>query len=210
MMRWILPLVLFAGAGLARADDKKPTAPKPEPEATPLELTITGKTTKYTLDTGGMSAAEYKKNIETAAAAKGRVRLPAAPAVDLTLEIKNTSDKAVTVWTSGDPVVLTLTVKGKGAINAQWAGPMTLEFRLPKGVEIEAGKTHTIAIKSLTSGVRGNTHFAYWTEPGEYELVAALKTGMNPAPKGAKEAMDGFGQVTVTSPAFKVTVEEKK
>ena len=40
--------------------------------------------------------------------------------------------------------------------------------------------------------------------------MATLKTGMNPPPKGAKEGMDGFGIVTVTSPAFQVTVEEKK
>ena len=210
MSRWILPLVLFAGAGMARAEDKKPDSPKPDPETTPLELKITGKATKYTLDTGGQTAAEYKKAIEAAAAAKGRVRLPAAPAVDLMLEIKNTSDKAVTVWVAGDPVVLTLTLKGKSTINAQSLGPMTLEFRLPKGVEIEAGKTHAVALNALTSGIRGVTHHAYWTEPGEYELVATLKTGVSPAPKGAKEAMDGFGQVTVTSPAFKVTVEEKK
>jgi hypothetical protein len=207
MVRWILPLMLFAVAGSAPADDKKPAPPKPDPETTPLELKITGKTTKFPAPA---DADALKKQVTAAQNAKFGGKLPPAPAVDLTLEIKNTSDKPVTVWTTGDPVVLTLMLKGQGAINVQSGGPMTLEFRIPKGIEIAAGKTHEIPIKSLRSGVRGVTHYAYWTEPGEYELVATLRTGMNPAPKGAKESMDGFGQVTVASPALKVTVEEKK
>jgi len=209
MLRGILSLALAAGfASFTAAQDKKEDKPKAEPEGTPLELTVTGRTTKYTLDTGGMSAADYKKMVEDAA--KGKVKLPAAPTVDLAVEIKNTSDKTVKVWNKGDPVVLTLELKGKGAVNADRFGPMTLEFRIPEAVEIEAGKTHSIPVKSLTSGMRGTTKMAYWTEPGEYELVATLKTGMNPAPKGAKEGMNGFGVVTLTSAPFKLTVEEKK
>lgn len=211
MGRSILAVVTVLGfAGFGATEDKKPEKPKTVPEGTPLEVTITGKTTKTTLDTGGLSAAEYKQKIEDAVKAKGRVALPAAPAVELALEIKNTSDKAVKVWTKGDPVVLTLELKGKGAVNANRFGPMTLEFRLPNAVEIEAGKAVTVPIKSLASGMRGASKVAYWTEPGEYELVATLATGMSPAPKGAKEGMDGFGVVSVTSPAFKITVEEKK
>ena len=32
-----------------------------------------------------------------------------------------------------------------------------------------------------------------WTEAGGYELVATLKTGVSPAPKGAKDAGEGDG-----------------
>jgi hypothetical protein len=207
MVRSILSLALVAGfTGSGRGEDK----PKADPEGTPLELTITGKTAKYTLDTGGMTAAEYKKMIEGAAKGKGFGKPPATPAVDLVVEIKNTSDKPVNVWVKGDTVTLTLELKGKGAVNAPYRGPVTLEFRIPEAVEIAAGKTHTIPVKSLTSGFRGFGHYAYWTEPGDYELIATLQTGMNPPPKGAKEGMDGFGMVKVVSPAFKVTVEEKK
>lgn len=213
MLRRILPVALIFGlAGIAGAQDKKKedAKPKADPEGTPLELSVGGKTTKYALETGGMSAADYKKSIEDAAKKKGFGKLPAAPAVDLTVEIKNTSDKPVNVWHKGDPVVLVLELKGKGAVNADFNGPMTLEFRLPEAVEIAAGKSHTIAVKSLRSGMRGNTKYAYWTEPGEYELVATLRTGVNPAPKGAKEGMDGFGMVLLTSAPLKITVEEKK
>ena len=136
--------------------------------------------------------------------------MPRPPAVDLAVEIKNTSDKPVKVWAKGDPVVLTLTLKGKGAVNIDPPLAFTQEFRIPEAVEIAPGKTHTIPVKSLTSGFRGRRTTRYWTEPGEYELVATLKTGVSPAPKGAKEGMDGFGLVTLTSAPFKLTVEEKK
>ena len=207
MTRWILSLVLVVGAGVVIAQDKKPERPKPDPENTPLELTITGKTTKYTLDTGRQSSADYAKMLENASKAGKPVP---AEVIDLAVEIKNTSDKTVQVWTTGDPVTVTLNLKGKGALNLDPLLAFTREFRLPRAVEIEAGKTHSIPLKSLRSGFRGQAHFSYWTEPGEYELTATLKTGMSPAPKGAKESMDGFGTVTLTSPPFKVTVEEKK
>jgi hypothetical protein len=196
--------VVAAGAGLA---DDKADRPKADPETTPLELRITGKKTTYTLDTGGQSPEEYRKRIDAAVKAGGRP--PAAPAVDLAVEIKNTSDKPVSVWVKGDPVVLTLELKGEGAVNADPLLPFTLEFRMPEAVEIAPGKAHTIPVKSLTSGFRGASRFSYWTAPGNYELVATLRTGVKPAPKGAKEAMDGFGAVTLTSPAFRVTVEKK-
>jgi hypothetical protein len=182
--------------------------PKADPEGTPLELTITGKNTRFTLDTGGRSPAEFQKHIENAVAEGGRP--PAPPTVDLTIAIKNTSDQPIQVWVKGDPVVLEVELKGKGAINAAPLLAFTQEFRSPEAVTIEAGKTHTLPLKSLTSGFRGMSKFAYWTQAGEYELVATLKTGVAPAPKGAREGMDGFGIVTLTSAAFKVTVEEKK
>lgn len=200
-------LVVFAAFG--SGEEKKTVNPKPDPEGTPLELTIAGKTTKYTLDTGGMSVADYKTMVEAATKAKGFAKLPKAPSVDLTVEVKNTSDKTVKLWAKGDPVILTLELKGKGAVNADFNGPMTREFRLPEAVEIPAGKSHSFPVKSLTSGMRGVSKFAYWTEAGEYELVAKLKTGMTPAPKGAMD-FDGFGVVTLTSAPFKLTVEDKK
>lgn len=209
MLRSILSVSLIVGfAGLSAAEDKQPARPKADPEGTPLELTITGKTVKYTLDTGGLSTADYKAMIEAAVKKGGRP--PAPPTVDLTVEIKNTSDKPVTVWTKGDPVVLELELKGKGAINANPPLAFTQEFRIPSGTEIAPGKSISIPVKALVSGHRGASKFSYWTEPGDYELVATLRTGVNPAPKGAKEGMDGYGMVKVASPAFKITVEEKK
>jgi hypothetical protein len=205
-IRILVAAVAVAAAGAGLADDK-PDRPKADPETTPLELTITGKKTNYTLDTGGLTPGEYRQRIDAALKPGGRPA--AAPAVDLAVVIKNTSDKPVSVWVKGDPVVLTLELKGEGAVNADPLLPFTLEFRAPEAVEIAPGKAHTIPVKGLTSGFRGMSRYSYWTAPGKYELVATLKTGVKPAPKGSKEAMDGFGAVTLTSPAFGVTVEKK-
>jgi hypothetical protein len=65
-----------------------------------------------------------------------------------------------------------------------------------------------IPVKTLVSGYRNSAHWSFWTEPGEYELVATMKTAMNPIPKGAKQFMD-FGTVTLTSAPLKLTVEKK-
>lgn len=213
-IRVLAVAILAAAAGVSMADDKikdKPKAgdkPMVDPPGAPLELTLTGKVTTFTLDTGGLTGAEYKKKLEDASKAGGK--LPATPTVDLVAEIKNTSDKPVTVWVSGDPVVLDVVVKGTGAVNAAPLVPMTLEFRVPKAVELAPGKTHQFPVKSLTSGFRGVSKYGYWTEPGDHELVASLRTGVSPVPPGAKDAGEGFGVVTLTSAPLKVKVEAKK
>lgn len=212
MFRTLLPVTLLAALAFSlipvSADDKEKPKPKADPEGAPLELTLTG-TAKYTTDVDTQDEADKLKNAIEAAAKAGRVP-PAAPAVELSAVIKNTSDKPVTVWVSGDPFVLTLTLAGKGAVNSAPLLAFTQEYRIPTGVEIAAGKTHTIPVKSLQSGFRGRAHWAYWTAPGEYELTATLRTAVTPAPKGAKDANDGFGFVTLTSAPLKLTVEAKK
>lgn len=204
-IRGLAAVLVLAGAG--PADDKTADGPTAEPKGTPLELTVTGKKTTYTLDRGGLTAAEYAKKL---ADGKKSGKLPPPPAVELEVTVKNVSDRPVTVWVKGDPVVLALALKGKGAENVEPSLAFTLEFRAPEGVEIAAGKTHTFPVKALKSGHRGGSKFAYWTAAGEYELVATLKTGMTPAPKDAKDAGDGYGQVTLTSAPLKLKVEEKE
>lgn len=197
--------------GAAAGDEPKAGAPKSVPAGVPLALTITGKA-KYPFDAGPFTPEQYWTMIEDLAKPKKKggfgAKLPTPPAVELAVELKNTSDKAVTVWTTGDPVVLTLNLAGKGAVNLDPPIAMTREFRIPQEVKLDAGKAHTFPVKMLKSGSRGMTHYSYWTGPGEYELTATLRTGVSPAPKGA-EVNDGFGTVTLTSPAFKLTVEGK-
>ena len=208
MLKTILTIAVTLSPLGVRAQEKPDKdAPKADPPATPLQLTVTGRMTKYTLDTGGLSAADYAKKIADEAK---RGKPLAVPTIDLAAEIKNTSDQPVQVWVGGDPFVLTLMLGGKGAVNVTPAIAFTDELRLPKAVEIPAGQAFVVPLKSLSSGFRGIAQAAYWTEPGDYELTATLKTGVKPAPKGAKEGMDGFGLVTVTSLPFKLTVEAKK
>jgi hypothetical protein len=212
MVRSILAAVLAVVAvGGSAADEPKGVA-KSVPPGVPLTVTITGKA-KYSFDPAPLSPEAYKTVIEDAAKLGKKVRgfggkLPNPPAVDLTVELKNTSEQPVTVWKAGDPVMLTLTLSGKGAFNLDPPIAMTQEFRVPQELKLDPGKSHTIAVKQLKSGTRGVTHYSYWTAPGEYDLTATLRTGVQPVPKGATEN-DGFGVVTLTSPAFKLTVEGK-
>ncbi len=199
-MRTLFTLLLTAG--LALAADKAPEPGKASPEGTPLEATLEG-TAKYTLDLGGMTADEFAK------ALKGD-RVPASPKVDLKLVLKNTSKDEVQVWKAGDAVTVTFALKGKGATTATPQLAFTQEFRLPTAVAVAAGKTVELPVKSLTGGFRGASEFAYWTQAGEYELVATFTTGVSPKPKGADDAGDGFGRVLVASKPLKITVEEKK
>jgi hypothetical protein len=184
---------------LAAADDTK--GPTTDPKGVKLELSITGKKTTYPL--GEVRSAEELKKM-----AEDKVPLPKPPEVDLKAVVKNTGDKPMRLWAKGDPVVLTLELKGEGAVNLDPQLATTLEFRTPEAVEVEPGKAVEIPIKSLSSGFRGLSRYSYWTKPGEYELVATLKTGVQPIPEGAEE-QDGFGKVKLTSAPFKVSVEKK-
>jgi hypothetical protein len=176
-------------------------------KAGPLELTIVAKKTTFQLDLGGKTAEEFRQALKDAAKTG---RYPAAPAVDLTLKLKNTSDKDIQVWISGDPTKILLDLKGPGAINEELQGlASTLEFRVPKAVTLAPGKSHTFDIRSLTHGQRGSSHRSYWVEPGDYTLTARFVTGVSPAPPGAEKAEGDFGRVTITSPPLKLKVEAK-
>ena len=196
--------LVFALIVAARAEEKKPMG-SVTPAGAPLELTLTG-VAEYTLDLGGKTGEEYARSIADAKDKGGR--MPAPPKVDLKLVVKNTGDKAITIYKTGDSVVLDLELKGKGAVNVAPNSAFTTEFRLPQPVELAAGKSVEFTVTALSSGFRGASKFAYWTAPGEYELVASWKTGVSPAPKGSEES-EGFGTVTVTGAPFKIAVASK-
>ncbi|HEX4610655.1 MAG TPA: hypothetical protein VH092_20865 [Urbifossiella sp.] len=210
-IRGVLVAAVLAGLFVSGAGADEPKGGKAGPPGTPLAVTITGKA-KYAFDPGSLSPEAYRKTIEDAARPDKKLpfgtKLPVPPEVDLVVELKNTSDRPVTMWANGDPVVLTLTLSGKGAYNLDPPIAMTREFRIPQEIKLDAGKTHALPVKMLKSGTRGVTHYGYWTGPGEYELTATLKTGVSPAPKGA-QVNDGFGVVTLTSAPFKLSVEGK-
>jgi hypothetical protein len=50
----------------------------------------------------------------------------------------------------------------------------------------------------------------YWTQSGEYTVFASIRAEVSPAPKGAKDAGNGFGMVTLTSNPVKLTVVDPK
>ncbi|HVK18387.1 MAG TPA: hypothetical protein VM533_15735 [Fimbriiglobus sp.] len=196
-MRTIVLSLTLAMTAPAAADDD--SGPKSDPKGVKLELAITSEKANYP-PREGLSAEELKR------AAEAGERLPKPPEVALKVVVKNTGDKLLQVWAKGDPVVLTLELKGEGAVNLEPRLAFTREFRIPEAVEVAPGKSLEIPVKSLTSGFRGQSNYSYWTKPGEYTLVATFKTGVQPIPEGAKE-QDGFGQVKLTSAPFKVKVK---
>lgn len=196
-------VAILGGAAMSEAADK-PKFPEPGkalPEGTPLSVTIEG-TAKYTLDPALGSEADLKQGFAAD-------KFPNPPKVVLKLVVKNTSDKPVQVWTSGDPVTVGLNLKGDGAVMVTPRLAMTADYRSPRSTEVAAGKTVEIPLTQLSGGKRGMGEYSYWTKAGEYELTATLNTAVNPAPAGADKADGGFGLVKVASPAFKIVVEKK-
>ncbi len=205
ILRFGIAVVLSFGAAVALAADDKKEKDKPAP--LPVTAKLIAKKKSYQLDLGGKTPEEYRKVIEEA---KKTFRYPAPPEVDLTLELTNTSDKDVAIWSSGDPVQVILELKGKGAMSVQPAIAMTREFRVPQALMLPAGKSHTIAIKSLKYGMRGISQQAYWTDAGEYTLTARFMTGISPPPPDSKALAEGFARVTLISKPVKLKVELKK
>jgi hypothetical protein len=185
----------------ARGQEKKE-----QPAKGPVTAKLVAKKTTYKLDLGGNTADEFKKSIQ--AAEKAGDPLPSGPAVEMALELTNTSDKEVKVWIGGDGAALRLELKGPGAISAAYLGPVDTGFRLPATVTLAPGKTQTIPIASLSFGHRDSSR-AYWTEVGEYTLTASYGTAINPAPPGGKDAGQGFGRVALTAAPIKLKVEAK-
>jgi hypothetical protein len=203
-----MALAVLAGLGVAEAVMAAPAKPmKEEKKDQPVKATLVAKKAKYTLDLGGKTSEEFQKDLK--AAAKAGRGLPAAPDVDLALELKNTTDKEITIWIGGTPTILNLKLEGKGAESVVATRIFPRIYILPKSVSLAPGKTTTIPIKRLEYGIRGMQYRAYWTKAGEYKLTATYNTATKPAPKDARDAGQGFGFVTLTSKPVKIKVEAK-
>ncbi|MFO0863436.1 MAG: hypothetical protein U0744_02035 [Gemmataceae bacterium] len=189
--KWLVGASLMVAscmtAGLAHAQDAK------------LELKIVGVAEKYVLDRGGKSKEEYEKSLKVAS--KGLGKGTPAPNVGLKLQIVNTGKDAVGVFLGGDPNVVTLKLEGPGVVEVRPLIAMTREFRLPKLVSIEAGKSYDIPLPKLSDGMRGVSRNLYWTEEGEYTLSASYALS---ADNGGER-----GPVLQSAPV-KIKVELKK
>ena len=113
MTRTILAVALILASASSRSGRQEVRQGDGRPRGHPAGTRHHRQEPKYPHDLIGFAtSAEYREAID--AVAKGKKKLPRPPFVDLAVEIKNTSDKAVKVWAKGDPVVLTLNLKGKG------------------------------------------------------------------------------------------------
>jgi hypothetical protein len=201
-MRSITTVTLLLAPLTLRADEKKDE----KPADLPVKAKLVAKTSTYKLDLGGKTADEFrtflKENLGTG-------KLPPAPAVELTLELTNTSDKDVQIWTRGDPVTVTLDLKGPGAETVTPRQAFTRIFHVPVPMTLAPGKTFSVPITSLSHGFRGIAQRSYWTAPGEYKLSATFNTGLNPAPADSKPDANGFGRAAIRSEPIAVKVEAK-
>jgi hypothetical protein len=202
-MRTILTTLSMVFAPLALcADEKK----EEQPADLPVKAKLVAKTTTYKLDLGGKTADEFraflKENLGTG-------KLPPAPAVEITLELTNTSDKDVQIWTRGDPVTVTLELKGPGADTVTPRQAFSRICHVPMPMTLAPGKTFSVPIMSLAHGFRGISQRTYWTAPGDYKLTANFNTGISPAPLGTKPDPNGFGKAVVRSEPIDIKVEAK-
>ena len=173
----------------------------------PVTAELTGEV-KYVLDLGGKTQEEYEESLKPG---KNKLpKMPQPPKVDLKLVLKNISDKEIQIYNTGDPVMIDLELSGSGAVMMTSGLAMTMDYRMPKAVKLEAGKTLEIPITSLAGGKRGMSKYSYWTKAGEYELKASFKTGISPAPKDAKTNAEGFAMISIDSEKLKIEIKDKK
>jgi hypothetical protein len=196
MTRLLLALPFVFGLALpAAAADEKP--------AGPVTLTVVAKTDTFKFDGGGKTAAEYKKDLEATAKALEdgeRATPPKALAVDLVLQLTNTSKEEVTIYVGGNPNVYTLELTGgAGAVTMRNPVAFPAIFIQPKAVTLAPGKSYEIPVKNLSDGRRGMARLVFWTGPGEYKLAAKYTLS---------DAKGGNGP-ELTSEPVKITVSDK-
>jgi|ERR1051326_4092843 hypothetical protein len=199
-----LGLLLFAT--MAVADDPK-DKPKSDPPGAVLEARIVLNKDTYALNLGGKTADEFRKAVKEAET-KGGAAPGVPPEVDIVVELRNTSEQDIKIWVEGDNTELILDLKGPGAASYTQDIPIGRATIPSKVITIAAGKTHTLPLKSLQTGTSNiRIQRTYWTETGEYTLVARYRTAIAPAPKGAKDAGDALGHVVVSSAPVKIQVK---
>lgn len=177
LARLIALLLIMSLATSALAQGRVPKRPKIDAEKSVLEAKLIAKEDTYTI-----AAGQQGKDFAEKLKAPNAKDLPEPPKVDIVLELKNPTDKPITIMAGSDSGALDLKLEGPGAVTVEGRKIFTREFRIGKAVEIAPGKTYELPITALKFGFRGVAQHAYWTEPGDYKLLAVLRW---PDPAGA-------------------------
>jgi hypothetical protein len=194
--------------------DRDDNLGRTEPAGVAMEARLTGARDFYTLDLGGQSADEFRKRLAYAPRRPGigGAALPPSPEVDLRLEVTNTGREEVRIRIRGDANLLTLDLNGPGAVYAPLSALAVQPIRRPAEVVVVVpGQTVVVAeVPTLAFPKPDVGSQAYWTAPGEYRLGVSYLLDVSPAPEGAPDGGDGFGQVTVHSALITLKVVEAK
>lgn len=150
-----LPPAEFA-VGLAVALREEP------PRGRPQELLVPGAVVR----TERESPELFRQELDHA---KVTGRVPPPPVVDLTLELRNTTNRPMRVWVTGPPTELTLELRGPGARSVPTRKATEAKA---ESVPLHPGEVHLIHVNSLTDSRRS----WFWTEPGDYTLTAEFST----------------------------------
>jgi hypothetical protein len=153
-------------------------------EKTPIELKIVVKKETYPWPYD-LKPKEFEAKLQEIIKKKAVDQLPKPPAVDLVLQFTNTTKEKQTIYVEGDPNLLTLTVKGPSVVPANAGRAFTTDYRLPKAVELEPGKSHEVSIKALADGFRRASRYIYPTSPGEYTISASYQLSTQDGGKAA-------------------------
>ena len=207
--------VRAARAPAPRDKTKPADAGSTEPAGVPLVARLVGAKDSYTLDLGGLSAEDFRKQIENLGKARpaiGGPAFPPSPKVDLKLELKNTGKEEIKVQARGNANKLTLDLKGPGVLYAPIRIQNFIPIRRPPEVlTLAPGETVTLEeVPTLAIPKPGTGSQAYWAAPGQYTLTVDYILGVSPAPEKTRDMGDGFGQVTIHSAPIKLKVVEAK
>jgi hypothetical protein len=166
MRNTVLFLGVLLAAGLANLSRAA------APAESPLKAELIANTATYELD----PAMAGKDFVEKAREAEKADRPPAnrPPKVNLTLRLTNTGQAEIKFPVGGDESWVDLELKGAGALSVSPRLMTTMEFRMGKPVTLKPGDHQDVPIRSLASGRREIGKFSYWTEPGDYTLVATF------------------------------------
>jgi hypothetical protein len=187
-------------------DDSTKSDKKDPNKASPLQMRLIAKKETYTLDLGGKSGKEFREFLEKLSPLKEE--FPPAPTVDLVLEITNTSDKDVTIWIGGEETNLTFELKGEGAVNKVVTYRTTADIKISTSVTLAPNKSYTLPIQSLDFPHPRPTRRWYWTEPGEYTLIATYQLGDSKTEGEEGKANSVKGPKLVSEP-IKLKVQAK-
>ncbi|HXG11344.1 MAG TPA: hypothetical protein VNK04_16435, partial [Gemmataceae bacterium] len=183
---------------LDRILPKKGTAadvPEKEPSAGPLQARLTATESTYVLDLNGKTAGEVSQTL-------GMGGTVAVPKVNLTLQVRNISDKPILIRDEGS---VTLHLVGAGAFNVPKGSRSTTpatNFDRGEPRKLAPGECYSIRLHNLDSyGLQ-----SYWLLPGEYTIYACYcaEVSSGGGVSDGREAKPRY--LLVSAPPVKVNV----